>query len=201
MSCAQDVGGLPKLSARHPPGAETPQDMERYIELHLRVSRQNQNADPVTRAVAGESPLRRLGASSIHGHGWTVAHVGTSEGANQYSSKVQQCPRCSALYSGGSPTLSAPERGLARSTPSLCKQGVRGSSPLGSTPSWRWLVSSLGKGRVWSARGLRAGLDLKPFGELVVDGLGAHTDGMRPHDHGSVGVVRAAVVAKGRPPN
>jgi hypothetical protein len=36
-----------------------------------------------------------------------------------------------------------------------------------------------------------------------VDGTGAHTDGMRPpdHDHGSVGVVRAAVVAKGRPPN
>jgi hypothetical protein len=28
------------------------------------------------------------------------------------------------------------------------------------TPSWRWLVSSLGKGRAWSARGLRAGLDL-----------------------------------------
>jgi hypothetical protein len=70
-------------------------------------------------------------------------------------------------------------------------------------PSWWWLVSSLGKGRARSARGLRAGLDLKAFGELVLDGLGAHTDGMRPpdHDHGSVGVVRAAVVAKGRPPN
>jgi acyl-CoA reductase-like NAD-dependent aldehyde dehydrogenase len=31
--------------------------------------------------------------------------------------------------------FSAPERGLARPLPSLCKQGVRGSSPLGSTPS------------------------------------------------------------------
>jgi flavin-dependent dehydrogenase len=32
---------------------------------------------------------------------------------------------------------------------------------------------------------------------------GAHADSMRPrdHDHGSVGVVRAAVVAKGRPPS
>ena len=32
---------------------------------------------------------------------------------------------------------------------------------------------------------------------------GAHADSMRPrdHDHGSAGVVRAAVVAKGRPPS
>ena len=81
------------------PGAETPQDMERYIELHLRVSRQNQNADPVTRAVAGQSPLRRLGASSIHGHGWTLAHVGTSEGAEpvqQQSTAVSAAQRCTA---------------------------------------------------------------------------------------------------------
>jgi hypothetical protein len=86
------------------PGAETPQDMERYIELHPRESRQNQNADPVTPAVAGQSPLRRLGASSIHGHGWTLSpHVGTSERANQYSSKVQQCP----------PLLSAVQRAFA----------------------------------------------------------------------------------------
>jgi hypothetical protein len=44
---------------------------------------------------------------------------------------------------------------------------------------------------------------VEPYGEAAVGGLGAHTDGMRPpdHDHGSVGVVRAAVVAKGRPPN
>jgi hypothetical protein len=82
---------------------------------------------------SGAVALVSARASSIYGHGSTLAHVGTSEGANQYSSKVQQCPRCSALYSGGSPALSAPERGLARSTPSLCKQGVRGSSPLGST--------------------------------------------------------------------
>jgi hypothetical protein len=44
---------------------------------------------------------------------------------------------------------------------------------------------------------------VEPYRESAVDGLGAHTDGIRPpdHDHGSVGVVRAAVVAKGRPPN
>jgi hypothetical protein len=44
---------------------------------------------------------------------------------------------------------------------------------------------------------------VEPLPESAVGGLGAHTDGMRPpdHDHGSVGVVRAAVVAKGRPPN
>jgi hypothetical protein len=94
---------LPKLSVRHPPRAETPQDMERYIELHLRESRQNQNADPVTRAVAGQSPLRRLGASSIHGHGWTLAHVGTSDGAES----VQQ--QSTAV----SPLLSVVQRGFA----------------------------------------------------------------------------------------
>jgi hypothetical protein len=44
---------------------------------------------------------------------------------------------------------------------------------------------------------------VEPFGEAAVGGLGVHADDMRPpdHDHGSVGVVRAAVVAKGRPPN
>jgi hypothetical protein len=31
-----------------------------------------------------------------------------------------------------------------RPAPPLCKQGVRGSSPLGSTPSWRWVVSKPG---------------------------------------------------------
>ena len=35
----------------------------------------------------------------------------------------------------GSPTASAPQQRSARRMPSLCKQGVRGSSPLGSTPS------------------------------------------------------------------
>jgi hypothetical protein len=50
----------------------------------------------------------------------------------------QQSTAVSPLLSAvqrGSPTLTAPQRGLARSMPSLCKQGVRGSSPLGSTIS------------------------------------------------------------------
>jgi hypothetical protein len=53
-----------------------------------------------------------------------------SEPVQQQSTAVS--PLLSAVQRG-SPTLSAPERRLARSTPSLCKQGVRGSSPLGST--------------------------------------------------------------------
>jgi len=76
------------------------------------------------------------------------------------SSKLQQQARDLAL-------LNAPNRGLARHewrstrlAPPLCKQGVTGSSPVGSTPSWRCLVSSHGSGRAWSARGLRAGWDV-----------------------------------------
>jgi hypothetical protein len=41
------------------------------------------------------------------------------------------------------PTLSEPERGSAKPVPPLCKQGVRGSSPLGSTPSSRAKADAL----------------------------------------------------------
>jgi hypothetical protein len=55
--------------------------------------------------------------------------------------------------------------------------------------------------RAYLARPLSAGLVgfVELYSESVLAGLGAHTDGMRPpdHDQGSVGVVRAAVVAKG----
>jgi hypothetical protein len=79
--------------------------------------------------VASSQPsTRREPASSGSGLGARPA-----DDTNKYSSKVQQCPRYSVLSNGGSATFSAPQRGIARSMPSLCKQGVRGSSPLGST--------------------------------------------------------------------
>ncbi len=53
-----------------------------------------------------------------------------SEPVQQQSTAVS--PLLSAVQRGSS-TLTAPERRLARPLPSLCKQGVRGSSPLGST--------------------------------------------------------------------
>jgi len=46
------------------------------------------------------------------------------------------------------------QRGLANGRSRNCQ---RTQETLIHPPSWRWLVSSLGRGRVWSARGLRAG--------------------------------------------
>jgi hypothetical protein len=81
-----------------------------------------------------------------------------------YSSKVQQCRRHPAMFSElrtHSARLNDAQRGACRE---FASKGLGGSSPLGSTPSQRWLVSSQGSGRAWSARGLRVGLRcVEPF--------------------------------------
>jgi hypothetical protein len=74
------------------------------------------------------------------------------------------------------------------------------SPPRPRRTSWRWLVSSIAKGVL--SPPVVAGIAelVEPLRvRAVAAGLGAHTDGMRPrdHDHESVVVVRAAVVAKG----
>ena len=57
---------------------------------------------------------------------------------------------------------------------------------------WAWVIGP------WRWAGVRHVACLR-----VLAVPGAHADGIRPrdHDHGSAGVVRAAVVAKGRPPS
>ena len=88
----------------------------------------------------------------------TVPKLRGSEPVQQQSTAVS--PLLSAVQRG-SPTLSARERRLARSTPSLCKQGVRGSSPLGSTLGStlhqygsRWNTDN--SSRIWGSLGLHS---------------------------------------------
>jgi hypothetical protein len=61
-----------------------------------------------------------------------------------------------------------------------------------------------GRGRVWSARGARAVLDLLSiYGESAVDGLGAHTDvcDLLIMIMGQLASFGLPCQAKGRPPN
>ena len=62
---------------------------------------------------------------------WTLT-VGQPGNAYVQQQSTAVSPLLSAVQRG-SPTLSAPQQHCARAMPSLCKQGVRGSSPLGST--------------------------------------------------------------------
>ena len=76
-------------------------------------------------------PRRRGSASTAARHS-----VGNRRPSFDVLREQQQSTAAVPLFSGaqrGSHALSEPERGLAGVVPSLCKQGVRGSSPLGST--------------------------------------------------------------------
>ena len=109
------------------------------------------------------------------------------------SSKLRQQTRNLTVVDApthGSPGSNGAQRGPLHHFASK-GLGVRG--PLGSTPSWRWVVSKPGVRAClvhpWS--GGRA--DLLGFDVSRWCWLGAHTDGMRPrdHDHGSARLAMA----------
>ena len=78
--------------------------MERYIELHLRESRQNQNADPVRHAHCSGVVALASGSGVLDLRPWMDSlprrHLGGGEPVQQQSTAV-------------SPLLSAVQRGFA----------------------------------------------------------------------------------------